>query len=771
MLEDEIQANVVETERDKIGYWLRWIKAAKKGAYRHWQDSRAAYREYELEDLSESEKETRQTPKGNNIYAESCWTLETAYYSKTPKVVSKRRYGVEDELALTMSLIVERLGQNLVDNSCIDDAMLGSTKDLIHASKASIQLIYELDATGNKKLFLAPLLFDEVLHTPNAKTEIEIKEKAYKFYLSYDEAEAKFNTSPEGEKLGRKLPYKIAKDYESKNDDDIVNNPGKQLEGWEIWDLTTKRVYWVAEDFTSDFLIPPAEDPYKLAKFFPSTPFKIKNKKRKTLYPKPTYNYLESTINMLHLLYYRIFDLVDAVRRRALVYGASPEIIKALNDIDGQEYISVSDAADLLEKGGINKMIEWIEVSDLVQAISESLNLEQHFRDRFNEAFGIPDILRGISDPEETAAAQQIKSDAGHDRFKTDKKFIVDMAKEGTEMLLDLALQVLDDNEIKRICAWEFMERGDPGTPPTPPTPENPQGNPGTPPKPSHYERFDEALMRLRNDKDRLVTIDFETDSTSFRDEGKEIQKAQIIAATVKDGLAAIGNAQNPEFIPLALDILLGTLEMMGGSTKLENMIKRAVSALEKIKSQPTPPPPPDPQEIKNQIAMQQQQIDQAIAGRELQQRDLELQLKQQQQFADQRVAEIETSLKQQIEGMRIALQDKQAEIANAKRIDQAQEAAANVQAKERELDVKTAMLQRDNEIAQLKLVNERQINEMFASLEQQRIANDSLRVKHEEILSKLRIMESFMEEQRLGKQQSIDNAMTMIDTASNIGG
>ena len=113
--------------------------------------------------------------------------------------------------------------QNLVDNSCIDDAMLGSTKDLIHASKASIQLIYELDATGNKKLFLAPLLFDEVLHTPNAKTEIEIKEKAYKFYLSYDEAEAKFNTSPEGEKLGRKLPYKIAKDYESKNDDDIVN--------------------------------------------------------------------------------------------------------------------------------------------------------------------------------------------------------------------------------------------------------------------------------------------------------------------------------------------------------------------------------------------------------------------------------------------------------------------------------------------------------------------------------------------------------------------
>ena len=52
MLEDEIQASVVETERDKIGYWLRWIKAAKKGAHRHWQDSRAAYREYELEGLS-----------------------------------------------------------------------------------------------------------------------------------------------------------------------------------------------------------------------------------------------------------------------------------------------------------------------------------------------------------------------------------------------------------------------------------------------------------------------------------------------------------------------------------------------------------------------------------------------------------------------------------------------------------------------------------------------------------------------------------------------
>lgn len=776
----EVAAAVEEApdKRDKIGYWLKWLKGATTAAKRHWLDSRAAYKEYELPGPDGDVNRDDAPKRGYNIYAESCWTLEPAYYSRTPRTASKRRFGIEDEMALTMSLIADRLGQHNIDEGCFDDGMFGARGDFIHAAKGTTQVVYEAekDALGNaiedtQRIYLAPTLMDEIVHTPQAKTWSEITDIGYKFCLDYDEAEKKFNTGPDGQKLGKSLPYTTAKDYDDEEPKDAEGqNPGRQLEGWEIYCKTNKRVYWVSEKYKESFLTDPMPDPYGFKDFFPSPPFIIKNKRRKSLYPTPTWVYLEATANQLHNLYERIFVLISAVERKAIVHGASPELMNALNSLRSARYLNAADSADILEKGGINKMIEWVEVKELTGAISECLSLKQDFKDEFSQSFGIPDILRGVSDPEETAAAQAIKSDAGHDRFKTDKKMMVDLARNSAEMMLDLSLKVYSDDKIKRICGHEFMERGDPGTPPQPPTPENPEGTPGEPGRPSHYERFDEALFRLRNDQDRIVTLDFETDSTNFRDEGREIQKAQIISKTVQEGLGAIGNAQNPQFIPLALDMLLGVLDTMGGSTKLENMIRRVGADIEKIKNQPPPPTPPDPMEVKNQIAMQQQQIDQAIAGRQLQQKDLELQIKQQIAMGDQKLAEIETSLKQQIEGMQIALKDKEATISENKRIDQAQEAAANIQTKERELEVKAATLQKDTEIATLKLANERQINQMLIAIEQQKVDNDALRIQHEEVLSKLRVVESFMEEKRLTKQAHVDNAATMIDAASLLG-
>lgn len=809
----DVNAADIEESPNKersIDYWIKWIAAAKKAAKRHWDDARAAYDEYEL---PESTNDDRNKPKrGYNIYAESSWTLEPALYSQAPKIIGKRKFGIEDEVALTMSLIVERLGQHLVDEGNFNDGMFGARGDFMHASKATTQVIYERDTEdyrkpltqdsldqniyygpegkphdgevlsegesyfanekrvieSTQKIYLAPVLFDEILHTPHAKTESEITEKAYKFCIPYDEAEKKFNTGPDGKSLGRSLPYSTAKDYQSKNGDDEDNtNPGRQLEGWECYCLKTKHVYWVCEAFKSDFLTKPQLDPDGLKGFFPSPPFIIRNKRRKSLYPTPTFVYLEATANLLHKANERVFKLWDAVRPRALVYGASQEVIDALNRLDDLQFIRVSDIDDILQKGGLKGMMEWVPVQELVQAIAEAINLEEHFKNRFNEGFGLPDILRGVSDPAQTATAQEIQSDAGHDRFKGDKKQIIDLARNSAEMMLDLALKVYSPEKIAKICGHEYMERGTPEVPAQPPSEQNPQGVPAVPAKPSHYELFYPALQRLQNDEDRLVTIDFETDSTNFRDEQKDIRKAQMISETVANGLGGIGNAQNPEFVPIALDLLLSTLDAMGGSTKSENMIKKAVAELEKIRNAPKPPPPPDPQEIKNQIAMQQQKIDAANTARELSQKDYELKLEANQQAIDQRIEEIKASLGQQVEGMRIALQNKEAEIANAKRIDQAQEAQAKVITKERELDVKAEMLQRDTELSAIKIESERQANSLYAALEARRIENDSLRVKQEEVLSKLRVLESFMEEMRLSKESRVSNAATLIDSIS----
>lgn len=642
--------------RQKIGFWIRWLDASKKAAKRHSDDSKAAYKEYEFGAADPNEIKTS---RGYPLYWAACQTLEPAYYSKTPKVVSTRKYGIENPEALTMSLIAERLGQFLLDNGHFDDGMVAARADFINAAKATVNVIYTAEMepqrvplmvaeTGgyyetspdqmydgevkqddegyyyekniareeSQRIFLAPCPFDEVLHTPEAKTNAEITEIAYKFSIDKETAEAKFN--PDGTKA---LPYKKSKIYSSESDDsedDAIETPGEVLEGWEIYCSHSKAVYWVCEDYKSDF-VHQEPDPYGLRKFFPSPGFILQNKPRKSMYPTPTYVYLEGTCNQLHKLYDRIFSLIESIRRRAIVLGASPELITALNSLGGQEFISTGEVQDILDKGGIANMIQFVPVKELVDALAEATQLEEHFKNNFYEWFGVPDILRGVSDPTETAAAQGIKSDAAHDRFKYNKKQMVDLGRDAAEMMLDLALKVFSDNKIAQICGYQFLE-------------------------PEHHVRFLPCLYKLKNDEERIVSIDFETDSTSFRDEARELQRQSQLSQVVIQGLATIGGMQNLEFASVALQSLLSLVAANGGSKEYEEPIKKAVSELVEKRKQPQPPPP-DVEMLKVQVAQQktqgelqiraqemqleasQNQLEAQIAARELAQKDFELQL------------------------------------------------------------------------------------------------------------------------------------------------
>lgn len=691
--------DVEDTPRSKIGYWLKWVKAAKKASKKHWEDSKAAYAEYELGQAREDDD--IKPKRGFPIYWSCCKTLEPAYYSRDPKIISKRRNGIEDEMALTMSLIDQRLGQYLVETGHFSEAMRGAVADYMHGAKATVQVVYTAEkepkrvplqmltaegaeptyyesdpadpyteevmqddegyfyngeqvAEDTQQLFLAPVLFDEVLHTPEAKTSAEITEIAYKFCLDYEQAEAKFNSGKD-----KTLPYKTSKVYgEDKFSDETEEgaSPGKKLEGWEIYCKHSKMTYWVCEEYKDDFLAK-EPDPLGLKDFFPSPAFILQNKSRKSLYPTPTWVYLEATANQLHNLYERIFKLIKSIRRRALVYGASPELIQALNSLGDNEFIAAPQISDILDKGGIQNLIHYVPVQELVAAINEAMTLEEHFKNNFYEFFHVPDILRGTSDPAETASAQEIKSDAAHDSFKFDKKQITDLARNAAEMMVDLAYKVFSDEKIARIVGYEYLERGDPGQPPSP---ENPEG---IPPTPGHYERFPEALARLRNDTERLCRIDFETDSTSFRDEAKETAKQQMISNTVLQGLAAIGGMQNPQFTGIALKLLLSVLESMGGSTQSEDMIKSAVADLEKARNAPPPPPPPDYESMKIQLKTQEVQMQGQVKMRELDQKEYKMMLDEREAQFRQQLEAYAQSADQQIQSMLAGLEAQRVQI------------------------------------------------------------------------------------------------------------
>lgn len=749
--EETKETEEVEDRRSKVSYWQDFIKQAKKAAERHWEDGCAAYEEYEY-----------RSGEGYPIYKHSADKLVSAIYGKDGKPRSKRRFGIEDPLALTAALINDRLGEHLMEHGSFYDAMCAATYDVVHASKGTTQVLYTADTEthrvplsrgangegyyaedgtpytgevvedesgeyyeeerakeGTKRVRLAPVLFDEIIHTPEAKTDDEVMEVGYRFCLSKEEAEELFN--PDKDKT---LPYKTIKTKDESNkheyqeDEDEKESEKEVLVGWECHCKHSRKIYWVSLDYNR--FLKTEDDEYGLVRFFPSPKFAIINKRRKSLYPTVAWTYLKPTANQLSELYERNFNLIKAVERKAVVYGASPELIAALN-APGGTYISAGKMMDLLEKGGLDQLIQFLPVKELVESLRETITLEEHFKNNFYEFYHMPEILRAQVSIEKTATESQIAQDEAHDTFRTIREKIIQLARDSLEMMLDLAYKVYTDDEIAQIVGYDFLPMGTPGVPAQPPSEQNPQGTPAVPPVPGHKERFYAALQLLKNDRQRLIRIDFETDSTSFRKDSKEIQKAQIISTTLTQGLGFIQSIQNPQWVPVAMNMLLNTLEALSGDTKMEDMVRRAQKEIEDAKKNP-PPPPPDHEQMKIQLKGQ------------------EMQMKMQNE-----------AQKNQIRGMEVQLEAKDSEQKNQIASAMAQIRALEINAKIQMEEVKEAFNQ--------------QLETALVQLEQQR-------VEIERYSALLSAQESLLEEVRLRQesdsaqvQEAIEASMTQNPT------
>jgi len=617
-----------EDRRSSHRFWQKWLKAAQKAAKGHWDDSRDAWGEYEnarSSTVREAGSGERQGPQRYPIYWNACKTIEPAYYARTPKIVAKRLFDIEDPISALICEIVEHVGKSCIEGCDFDDVMSAAVQDFIHADKATTQVIYTAKTTTEKKrkpltmaddgaymngdgahegdvfeddegayyeadeqhaedqcLKLSPCCYNEVLHTPDAKVESEITEKAYYFRLEEDEVKERF---PDVDLT--RIPWKRAKsgdDEESRRDDE--QSTGRYLEGWECYSLKTKKVYCVAEKYDG-FLKEPEDDPYKLKRFFPSPPFIIGSKPSKSMYPTPEWIHLRATADQLQVMYERVFSLIKQVRRRAIVSEES-EIIEALQSLDNAEFITAKNMQSIVEKGGLSTLVQYLPVSELVSAISELNALDDKFKANFYEWKGIPDIMRGQGDPVETAAAQEMQQGNAHDRFKYQKKLVQRLARDSVEMLVDLALQVYADEKIAEICGYLYMP-------------------------PEKQQLFWQALASARNDRERILRIEIETDSTSFADERAERAKADQTGKLVMECLNTvtqmIKQEAPPEFVMIALRTMLATLDRIQQGKEFEPELKAAVNKVMQQAMEPKPPAPPPPDYEALKLEMKQQEL------------------------------------------------------------------------------------------------------------------------------------------------------------------
>lgn len=634
---DESQS-VSEPEKDgrpNPKFWIAQLSASKDAGKTHRDQTRKSIDEY----LAFTTKATAdvQAPANDSRYPIWWSTLKTvqpAIYSRTPIPVARKAFeDLDDAIARQSGIYLERLAEYLVRCNPFDrvhyvarDFFLWADKTttrvrfdgavktttvktrytptqtiddhgesvMIYRSEsgedlAEGQQLYE-DEDGSyyaeteseeidyAKVTIEPCFQDDELHTPNARTSEEVDWRAYKALMTRSDVKERFDK--EDETFSDRLTYVPLGETDKDQKGDRKSTAETYCTVWEIWDKRKRRVMWLAEGFDEDFL-DIKEDPYSLVGFFPSPPHMLGTCGPDSLYPVPAYIQMEPFINQLHGAAKTLQVYIRALRKRGFADASVGELDRLLNDVAAGEFLMIQNFEQLVKDGGLENIVKFFPTGEYSKAVSELIAASQDFENKFNELYGVPDILRGVSDPRETAAAQQQKGKYISLRFSAIQTEFQRLCRDGIELMCDLALKKFPEQKLIEIMGIQFE-------------------------KPENQQIWPQCLALMQNDEQRMVRIDIETDSTITMNQNAEIEQMQYLTKTVTDGIRAIGEvAQNaPDYLPVAAE----SVRQLIGSLQQGKRVEGSFNQAWKQAQQPKPQAPdPAMQKVQAQIQVEQQ--------------------------------------------------------------------------------------------------------------------------------------------------------------------
>lgn len=654
----------IKKRRAEVAAWDAKIVDAMDKSKPWWKDSQQSVDEF-LGEASVYEGANKTSKKRSKypIWWSSIKTVQPALYSRTPNTVANALISdAEDAVARLASTCLEHLAKSLMQSVPFDRVMYYARDMYLHSGRTAPRVCfkatflkeiiqekvyvnpdiqpldgntqYQQDEQGiytivereeetldTTSVNLEPMNFKDVLHNPSARHQEEVDWMAFKSLMDKEDATERF---------GEKAEF-LKYNYSSTTDEQKEAGKNKVDELaciWEIWDKRKKRVYWFSQEYKVDFL-DVKDDPYGLVGFFPMPAFMLGTVGGDSLYPIPDYIQLEPLINQLNGMFSRYRSLIIALKRKG-VFDSNVTELGALADSTSEaEYIGIKNFADLIRDGdGLNRLVAHFPTNEFSTAIVELSNVIQDFEQKFYEQYGIPDILRGTSDPRETAAAQQQKGRFVSLRFSAIQREFQRIARDSIELMLDLALKLFPEQKLADMMGFAYF-------------------------KEEEQQLLPQVLELLRNDSQRQMRIDIETDSTITMNEQAEAEQRNTLAQTLFDGLNSMKGLtqENPALLPVVGETILYVIKGLRNGKQVEGTLS---GVIKKMLEPPPPaePPPPDPALQKVQLDAQKMQLDAQARVQEMQQdgqiKQADLQLRGQALQLEQMKLEREFALREQ---------------------------------------------------------------------------------------------------------------------------
>lgn len=450
---------------------------------------------------------------------------------------------------------------------------------------------------------------------------------------------------------------------------------------WEIWNRDDRRVYWIAPGYGAQPL-DMRDDPLGLEQFFPCPRPLTATTTNGTIVPVPDYTEYQDQADQLDDLTGRIAMVTKAVKVAGLYAAEEREIARLFSEGVENQLLPVNNWAGFMENGGLERAVMLMPMEKIASVLRDLTEIRTVVKNDLYEITGIADVIRGSSQPEETATAQRIKGKYATMRLSDKQVEVARFVRDILRMMGEIMCDHFSPQSL--LMMSDYMQSGDTGMSEAMDKMQEIQGMMamGQQPDPQQVQqvqaqmqaaqaemqkeqkKISDAIMLLKNETARGFRIDIEDQSTiAVDDQEQQAERTGFVTAVssfLKEAVPAVQAV--PEMGELLGKMLLFAVRGYRVGRDMETTIEDALAQLQKAQAAAaSQPKPPSPDEIKAQAEQQKMQADMQMSQQQAEAEGMkyqaELAIKQMEMqakdTADQRahefaMAELELKARQQ---------------------------------------------------------------------------------------------------------------------------
>jgi hypothetical protein len=335
-----------------------------------------------------------------------------------------------------------------------------------------------------------------------------------------------------------------------------------------------------------DKLLEIKEDPLQLVNFFPCPKFFIANPTTTLYLPTPDYHLAQDLYNEIDLLNTRIGILTKAVKAVGVYDKNADGVQRMFKEGTENDLIPVDNWAMLGEQGGLQGVVDWMPIADIVAALDKLRELRDEQIQLLYQVTGFSDIMRGQLDNQYEGVGQsKQKVKFASARMQAMQKEFARFASDLIALKAEVICRHFEAQTIAGMAAMQFSP---------------------------DVQLMPQALELLKNPDASRLRIRIQPESMSMVDYAE--MQAERTAYVTAFGQMLEKTFQMVQAAPSALPILLQfmqwTLAAFRGGDEMEGVLDRAVEqANQAAQAAQQQPKQPSPEEIKAQAAMQLEDV------------------------------------------------------------------------------------------------------------------------------------------------------------------